>query len=127
MTRSDHPDALAMSPQARALFPKFLANREADIVRVRAALVRKDYEEISLLGHRMRGNGATYGLPEVSALGGIIEDAADARDDDGIRQGIDALEFSIAEVRRNHGNDDSADVGDAPLGDGGRNRFFPGV
>ncbi len=89
----------AMSPHALLLFPKFLANRESDIVAMREALARDDYAEIAIRGHRMRGNGASYGLPQVSVIGEGLEAAADAKDAERVRALVDELAACLEQVR----------------------------
>jgi HPt (histidine-containing phosphotransfer) domain-containing protein len=88
----------AISPQARALFPKFLSNRAKDVVRIREALSRGEFAAIALLGHSMRGNGASYGLPHVSTIGTRIEAAADSKDATGVGACADELERYIKDV-----------------------------
>jgi signal transduction histidine kinase/CheY-like chemotaxis protein/HPt (histidine-containing phosphotransfer) domain-containing protein len=93
------PTPAGMSPQAVALFPQFLDNRVKDVVRAREALARGDKEAIARLGHNMRGNGVSYGLPRISTIGALIEDSAKSDDDEGLRGHIDTLESYIASVR----------------------------
>ncbi len=88
-----------MSPQAVALFPQFLGNREKDVSRAREALARGDHGALARLGHNMRGNGVSYGLPRISTIGGLLEDAANTDDVDAVRRHIDALEAYVASVR----------------------------
>lgn len=63
-----------------ALVPRFLANRSADVDRVRAALAGADFETIRATGHGMKGAGGGYGFAEISHLGAAIEEAALRRD-----------------------------------------------
>ena len=93
------PIPAGMSPQAVALFPQFLDNRGKDVVRAREALARGDREELARLGHNMRGNGVSYGLPRISTIGALIEDSAKSSDVEGLRGHIDTLESYIASVR----------------------------
>lgn len=63
-----------------ALRLRFLANRVREVATARDALARGDLPWLETLGHKLRGNGASYGFPQLSALGKRIEDAARARD-----------------------------------------------
>ncbi len=63
-----------------ALVPRFLANRAADVDRIRAALAGADFETIRAVGHGMKGAGGGYGFAEISRLGAAIEVAAQRRD-----------------------------------------------
>jgi HPt (histidine-containing phosphotransfer) domain-containing protein len=62
------------------LIPGFLENRDEDLVALREALTRSDFEAIRLLGHSLKGVGGGYGFEAVSDLGRQIEDAAKERD-----------------------------------------------
>ena len=67
-----------------ALVPRFLANRAADVERIRAALAAADFELIRAAGHGMKGSGGGYGFAEISRLGAAVEAAALRRDAEAI-------------------------------------------
>jgi CheY-like chemotaxis protein len=71
---------------SRALRESFLSNRVREVVMAREALERGDLPWLQTLGHKLRGNGTSYGFPRLSALGGLIEDAARARDQGRLRE-----------------------------------------
>jgi CheY-like chemotaxis protein len=62
-----------------SLADRFLERTGSDVVRLRAIIVRARHEDRSVLeeaqriGHSIRGAGAMFGFPEVSAVGGAIE------------------------------------------------------
>lgn len=91
--------ARGASSQALDLRPKFLSNRAKDVGRIREALESGDYAAIAVLGHNMRGNGASYGFPEVSALGERIEAAAASMDAPRLRAQADELHAYLEMVR----------------------------
>lgn len=72
-------------PAIRMLLPDYVANRRADLELMQRALEDKDAATLRRLGHNLKGSGAAYGLPPVSALGRRIETAA--------------LAFAFAELR----------------------------
>lgn len=94
---------MAFDPDAtqetlKALVPGFLANRQRDVDTIRKALVTCDFEEIADIGHKLRGNGATFGFPELSELGERLELGARARDHDRVLRESDALERRVGEL-----------------------------
>ena len=91
--------AAGASPQALGLRPKFLSNRAKDVGRIREALDRGDYAAIAVLGHNMRGNGASYGFPEMSAIGERLEAAAASMDAPRLRAQADELHAYLEKVR----------------------------
>jgi HPt (histidine-containing phosphotransfer) domain-containing protein len=96
------------SPVAAALLPKFISHRERDVGTIRVALDEGDLETVARLGHNMRGNGVSYGFPDISAIGERLETAAGAKDEGSIREALTSLEAWVDDVRSK---------GDAPQGD----------
>lgn len=67
---------VVVDAQFAALVPRFLANRAADVDRIRAALAQADFETVRAAGHGMKGSGGAYGFPEISRLGAALEESA---------------------------------------------------
>lgn len=88
----------ARSRAAALLLPRFIAHRQRDLDEARVALGRDDYDAIARLGHNMRGNGQSFGFPEVSWLGERIETSATAHDAAALDQWLVKLEACIAEL-----------------------------
>lgn len=80
------------------LIPGFLNNRQKDIEHLRDALQGKDFQMIKHLGHRLSGNGATYGFLAISACGEELEAAAAAQDEIAIQQVIQELANYLEKV-----------------------------
>jgi CheY-like chemotaxis protein/HPt (histidine-containing phosphotransfer) domain-containing protein len=64
--------------EVEELVPGYLRNRRADLLTLRVALKRHDYDAIRVLGHNMKGSGAGYGFPPIGAIGKRLEIAAKA-------------------------------------------------
>lgn len=62
------------------LIPVFMTNRNKEIETLRGALAASDFEQLKLLGHRMKGVGRSYGFIAVSEIGKRVEDAAKTAD-----------------------------------------------
>jgi signal transduction histidine kinase/CheY-like chemotaxis protein/HPt (histidine-containing phosphotransfer) domain-containing protein len=75
--------------------PVYLAKRQADLEKMRAALTAADFALIQSIGHNCKGTGKGFGFPEISALGLNIEQAAKASDADRLRECIDNLESFV--------------------------------
>jgi signal transduction histidine kinase/FixJ family two-component response regulator len=65
----------AIREEILPLLPKFFANRRGDVIKLRDAAERKDMQTIATLAHNMRGTGASYGFPEISAIGDRMQTA----------------------------------------------------
>lgn len=101
---SDQP-ILSMDAQLAALVPRYLANRAADVGRMRAALAGGDFEAIRTAAHGMKGSGGGYGFPEISRLGAAMEEGARRRDAAAIVELVASLESCLARIEagRDHG------------------------
>ncbi|HSE40248.1 MAG TPA: histidine kinase dimerization/phospho-acceptor domain-containing protein [Acidobacteriota bacterium] len=84
-------------PDIADLIPKFISNRQKDIVAIETALNQNDFEKIRILGHSMKGAGGGYGFHAVSEIGKNLEDAAKDQSPDRIRKGI----LELSEYLRN--------------------------
>jgi len=75
----------------RDLVPHFLEHKREDTGTIRAAIDRADYETIGQIGHKMKGEGGSYGFDAVTDLGAKLERAAQEKDLDTARQTVDAI------------------------------------
>jgi len=89
---------VAVDAQIAALVPRFLANRAADVGRIRAALGSGDFESIRSMAHGMKGAGGGYGFHEISRLGAAMEESARRSDAASIGELAASLEAYLASV-----------------------------
>lgn len=68
-----------------ALVPNYLDNRRLDAEKISALLGDGDLDGVARLGHRMKGNGASFGFHPISELGARFEHAALSRDIEAVR------------------------------------------
>ncbi len=73
-------DALTVHVESdfEPLLPKFMANRKKEVVTMREALERQDFDAVRKLAHGMKGAGGSYGFDRVTAMAATIELAAKA-------------------------------------------------
>lgn len=55
---------------------KYLERRKHDLEVCLSSLINRQFDEIEKIGHQLKGNGATFGHPEISQIGKKLEDAA---------------------------------------------------
>lgn len=89
---------LEVSSEVRSLLPSFFSARQADYSRMVSALANQEFDEIDQLGHRLKGSGGSFGFPELSTIGGLLEDAARAGDAEGCAEALDALGATLREA-----------------------------
>jgi CheY-like chemotaxis protein len=80
-----------LDDRLRAIVPGYLEGRRRDILALLTALDNGDYEQIRTIGHKMRGSGAGYGFPEITAIGERLEFAAESRNEKDTREHIAEL------------------------------------
>jgi two-component system sensor histidine kinase/response regulator len=89
-----------LEPEIRALVPQYLEGRIQDLLFLSAALSGGDYETIRDIGHKMKGSGSSYGFPELTAAGALLEASAKNRYDDGIQLSLGRIQKAILPAGR---------------------------
>jgi HPt (histidine-containing phosphotransfer) domain-containing protein len=86
------------------LIPEFLENRRRDVAHIKRLIQDGKYEELTRLGHTMKGTGGGYGFTEISAIGKAIEEAGARSDREAMASLCERLATYLAavtvEVRR---------------------------
>lgn len=72
------------------LMARYIERRKQDLEDCMASLANKQFDEIERVGHQLKGNGATFGHPELSSIGKKLEQAAQV-------QNIEELETALKE------------------------------
>ena len=73
------------------LIPQYFALCRRDLQNLRAALDEKQFDQIRVLGHNLKGSGGAYGFPGLSEIGARIETAAKAGNESEAREGVEQL------------------------------------
>jgi HPt (histidine-containing phosphotransfer) domain-containing protein len=79
MTGESNKLQVHIDQELAEIIPSYLENRRKDIVQLTDLLAKDNFETMRVLGHRMKGSGAGYGLDEVSIIGAAMEQAAHSR------------------------------------------------
>jgi PAS domain S-box-containing protein len=79
------------NPKFTDLIPGFLQNRRHDVIAMRDALDRGDFEAVESLGHGMRGAGGSWGFQGITDIGAALEHAAKSADSDASRKWVGEL------------------------------------
>ena len=74
---------------------KYLSRRIDEIEELKKCLINNDFEVAISIGHRLKGNGETFGYPAVSVIGSALEQAALVKDKLKLHQMIDLLAENI--------------------------------
>jgi CheY-like chemotaxis protein/HPt (histidine-containing phosphotransfer) domain-containing protein len=85
-------------PGLEDLVPGYLERGAEDIQRLMGALAAQDFEALRIAGHNMKGTGLSYGFPEITQTGALMELAARSRDEDELRRQIDSLAAYLDQI-----------------------------
>lgn len=75
-----------LDPAIRAILPEYIRIRLREHQAMLAALEAGDLDAVARAGHRIKGTGTAYGLPELTGLGAALNEAARAGDDPACRE-----------------------------------------
>lgn len=98
MQKDNEKIIIHADPEIANLIPGYIENRKRDILKLREALDKGDYEAIGYLGHNMKGSGEAYGFSAISDIGAALERAAMQNNKDKIKRRIDELEDYVGRV-----------------------------
>ena len=92
------PILVRVDPEVEAAIPEFLEGRRQDVISLREALERGDFETIQRLGHRMRGSGSGYGFDAITRIGECLEQAGRNRTPDEVPRWLAELSDYLERV-----------------------------
>jgi two-component system sensor histidine kinase/response regulator len=100
LERPPRPPAVQVTPPPAIadLVPRYLENRRREIGLLNAALESGDFAQIRQLAHGMKGSGAGYGFPELTALGRRLEAAAIRGEESQVQEALRALATYLERV-----------------------------
>ena len=75
---------------------RYTLRRMQDLDKCRHFLSKRDFEGIRTIGHNLKGNGISFGFPELSTLGEQLEFSARDSNFDQVKSLIDSFESWIA-------------------------------
>jgi HPt (histidine-containing phosphotransfer) domain-containing protein len=71
--------------------PSYLANRKEEVPVMIGLLAASDFESLAVLGHNIKGSGASFGFPEISRIGAALQHSAEQTDPAALRTQLTEL------------------------------------
>lgn len=87
-----------VDPDLSDLVPAFLEHKRADADHIIAAADTEDYAELGRIGHKIKGEGGSYGFDAITHIGAAVERCAKARDLAAVRRCAQELRSYIDSV-----------------------------
>jgi HPt (histidine-containing phosphotransfer) domain-containing protein len=98
-SKTPSPEVVHIDPSFEPLMPRFMANRQKEIVTMRQALTGQDFETVRRVAHGMKGVGGSYGLDRVTELAATIEQAAKSADATTLHHQLHILESYLNNIQ----------------------------
>jgi CheY-like chemotaxis protein len=97
----DPAEPIICTPPAvlKSIAPGYLANRRNELPLLLSFLASSNWDQLRMLGHRMKGSGTPYGCPELTKIGAAIEKAAKIPDADALAAELRKLGDYLSRVR----------------------------
>lgn len=80
------------------VFPRYLRNREEDMLKIQTALEKKDFESLRQIGHKLAGNASGYGLLGLGEMARNLEVLATERQYEKCRNVFSQMKAYLAEL-----------------------------
>lgn len=97
---ADEPILIQVDDPAIAeLLPRYLERRRHDVETLRSLHAKAEFEAVAQMGHRMRGSGSAYGIPQITEIGTAIDRSARGGDADGVSAAIERLAAFVERAR----------------------------
>jgi len=78
--------------------PGYLQNCRQNVIDIRDALDRVDFETVTILGHNMSGSGGMFGFQAITDIGAALQQAAESADTDASRKWVGELSSYLHSV-----------------------------
>lgn len=100
MEVDDHKTKLfEIPPELMELIPGYLNRRDEDIIALNSFLNNRDFKAIKMLGHKLKGNGSSFGFDGISEAGELLMKASDAENISEISRLTAELQFLIEKIK----------------------------
>jgi HPt (histidine-containing phosphotransfer) domain-containing protein len=87
-----------VDPDLADLIPDFLDRKRADLVTMQHALDSSDFTTIAALGHKIKGEGGSFGFDAITEIGAELEQTAKTGDRESARSLVSDLSEYLAKV-----------------------------
>lgn len=90
---------LVDDPDLREVVEEFVNGLNERVAELRNAHAQHDWSTLTIMAHRLKGAGGSYGYPQISALGAAMEQAFKAQDDSHYAAWLGELEELVQAAR----------------------------
>ena len=77
---------------------KYIEHRKRDFKECLMSFKRHQYDKIEKVGHQLKGNGATFGHPDLSSIGEKLEEGAKEKNTEILEKSLEEFSDWIKKV-----------------------------
>lgn len=85
--------------EMEAIVPMYLNKKQQELESVEQLLKDEDFAQIEVIGHRIKGSGASYGFPDLTELGFAMEMAARDKDNKAIQASLQKIRSYLSRIQ----------------------------
>ena len=71
---------VVIDPDLEEITPRYMEIRRDELAKLEQAVSSSDHEAVRILGHKLKGTGASYGFDKLTRLGMAIEISGQKKD-----------------------------------------------
>ncbi len=100
-TAKPETETIHLDEAILALIPEYIEDRKKDVIKIKEALEKQEFNKIEDLGHKMKGSGKCYGFDKISMLGHQIEMSARKKNTPEIERSADRMQDYLSSLEYN--------------------------
>lgn len=86
-------------PELKDAIPAYMSRRDQDILSLKTFAASSDFDSISKLAHKLKGNGASFGFDRISELGSLMMKACESNDEIEVKNLVIDFENEIHSIK----------------------------
>lgn len=79
--------------------PGYLSRRDQDLVSLKNFIITNDFDGVKNIGHKLRGNGSSFGFDRLSDLGDSLMKAAESKNIEELKSVVASLESEVGDIK----------------------------
>lgn len=81
------------------LIPGYLKRRHLELIDLKLFLKNEDFESIAKIGHKLKGNGSSFGFGFITDSGEALMQASTNKDKESVRKIIEEFEAKLSQIK----------------------------
>ncbi len=87
--------------ELKSAVPGYISRREQEVISLKIFASASDFSSISKIGHKLKGNGSSFGFDRISEIGTHLMNACEKSNHKAVLDLISEFDSEIQNIRRN--------------------------